>query len=514
MNWKLTLSLGCAFAAALSLRVWLMSYAKCTAGDSVSYIHTAQGLGSANSEAALFPPGYPLLIALTKKLLPSDRDWEYAARLTSVVFGALVILPLFFLTREVFGGLAAGCSVALAAVYPALVLHSIKAMSEVTYACCFTCAALCAYLAGRLGKVSLWAVSGALFGYAFLVRPEALVFLGILPLLAFSVFFTPLRTYPKRLAAALLFGLLFVSIALPYWVHLRKATGRWMLSMKGRHALSYTMTTGARNILLARDAYLAKHTEQPSLIGTIRKHPLLVTRAFVVNLHATHKHIMPVLFPALALALFALGLTYPRAGRESLRAELYLAGLMVGFLPIFLFEVAPRVFMPGTVLGIIYMGRGVTIVGAWLHAGLRKCRIPLSHRNGTVAAALACMMPLVPFTLRPFLRPDEMAIYRQVGEWMKANLPAPLRVCHRHNAVSFYAQADQVWPPLGSYKEIIGYCRKEKATHMIVDTRITQASRPTLRFLIYCEKPPPELTRVKVFEDALQTRVVVYRINY
>ena len=513
MKWKLNIFLAVAVVAALALRVWLMSYAKCTAGDSISYIHAAQALGSADSKAALFPPGYPLLIALTKKLLPPNRDWEYAARLTSVVFGSLVRVPLFFLTREVFGGLAAWCSVGLALVYPALVLHSIKAMSEVTYTCCFTCAALCAYLGGRLGKVSLWAVSGALFGYAFLVRPEALVFLGIVPLLALSVFFTPLKTYPKRLAAVLLFGLLFVSVAMPYWVQLRKATGRWMLSMKGRHALSYTMTTGASDILLARDAYLAKHTEQPSLIGTIRKHPLLVTRAFIVNLHATHKHIMPVLFPALALVLLALGLTYPRAGGESLRAELFLAGLMVGFLPIFLFEVAPRVFMPWTVLGAIYMGRGLTIVGAWLHAALAKCRVPLSHRNGTAVAALACMMGLMPFTVRPFLRPDEMAVYRQAGEWMKANLAAPLRVCHRNNAVSFYAQAAQVWTPLGTYEEVIDYCRKEKASHLIVDTRITQASRPALRFLIYCDAPPPELTRVKVFEDEGNTRIVIYKLN-
>ena len=498
-------------AGALALRLWLLPYKKCVSTDAVAYIAAAETLFTYTSSPRLFPPGYPLPVALAGLLV---ADWELAARLTSIVLGSLLVLPLFCLSRSVLGETAAWCTALLAATYPALVDEATFALSQTTYTFFYLWAAFCCYEGRRRSAATWHAGSGALFGYAYLVRPEAIIYLLVVPTLALLPSRDRASARGRRLASASSFCLTFVLIASPYWIQVRRTTGSWGLSMKGQTALSYAMVTGAANIQLARDQYRRKHHGvETSLFGTFAKYPLRMTRAFIVNAHATHKHVVPMLLPGIALALLVVGLTYPRPEERPPGGEAYLGCLAMAYAPVFFFEVADRVFLPLAALSLPWMGRGVVVVARWIQYGAGRLGLSLSDRGVTTATAIGVTLVLLPFTLRPLYRPDPDGIYREVGQWMKGNLEPPLRIAHRKPSIGYYAGASHVGIPLGSYEDVIAHCRRHRASHLVVDSRIVQDLRPSLRFLIYCKEPPAPLSLVRAFEGHAHTRVVVYRID-
>ena len=497
---------------AACVRFGLISYQKCIETDGFWYIQTAQRLLAGKSVASVFPPGYPLLILPARRFVP---DWELAARITTAVFGVLMIPPLFLLARHIFGERTGWCTVVLASIYPSLVEHSTQAMSEIPYTFFFAAAALCAYRGWRFQRPSRWALSGGLFGYAFLIRPEALMYLPLGLILSLWPSRGRKTSFGRRARGALLFCSLLLVIPFPYWLHLRIVRGEWRLTMKRTCALSYSMVTGARHVSLARDKLFKElHYKLPTLTQAFLKQPKVMIQAFVINVHATHKHVIPALLPPLALAMLVLGMTYPRRGREpSAAGELFLAGLGLAYVPVFFFEVGPRVFLPLVALWLPWAGRGIVVAGQWIRTALNKFRLPIGDRGATVCAAVVVGMGLLPFTLRPLYRPDERAIFREAGTWMKEHLQPPLRIAHRKPWIAFYAQGEYVQPPLGSYKEIIKFCRLADVTHLVVDSKIMFELRPSLRFLLYNNHPPKELTFVKAFEDEQHLRVAIYRLN-
>ncbi|MEJ2504321.1 MAG: hypothetical protein P8177_13575, partial [Gemmatimonadota bacterium] len=88
-----------------------------------------------------------------------------------------------------------------------------------------------------------WGLSGALFGLAFLARPEAIITWGLMGLIALAV--AARRRSFRRVIGAGLMGLAFLATAAPYWVHIHGATGQWALSGRGVSAASgVTRVTG------------------------------------------------------------------------------------------------------------------------------------------------------------------------------------------------------------------------------------------------------------------------------
>lgn len=494
-----------------TLRFGLIPFRKCIETDGFWYVSVARRLLAGESVAGVFPPGYPLLILPARQIV---SDWEMAARVTSAFFGVLMVAPLFLLCRDIFGERSAWCAASVASVYPALVGHSTQAMSEMPYTCFYLCALLCCYRGWRRARPSWWACSGGLFGYSFLIRPEVFVCLPLGAILALWPFRFVKARFRRRLAGAFLFCSLFLLIPFPYWLHIHSVRGEWRLTMKRTCAMSYAMVTGARHVGLARDKLYEQYDYKlPTLTEAFLEHPWVMVQAFVINTHVTHKHVVPALFPPFALALLVVGITYPRVGRRSLPGELFLAGVSAAYVPVLFFEVGPRIFLPLAALTLVWIGRGVVVVGEWVRTAVSALLNPVSGRTWTICAAVLSALVLMPFTLRPVYRPDERGIYKDVGLWMRDHLDPPLRVAHRKPWIAFYAGAEHVTPPLGSYEKAIDFCRRNKTTHLVVDSGVMQELRPSLRFLVQGSDVPRELTFVTSFEDELQTRVVVYELN-
>lgn len=203
----------------------------------------------------LFPPGYPLLLAL--------GFLAGAPMAVGPLLAAALVLATFALGREVTRGredLAAVplLAAALSAVCGALRYHTADTMSHGLAALCFTLALTCALRArGAAGRPMVWAaLAGLAGGWLFAARPVSglacAVVVGVTlgvaegkgpadaptastgPAVGPGEIGHRLRLLGAAAAGALPFALLFL-------LHQRLVTGHWLVSA---HAASYATNDG------------------------------------------------------------------------------------------------------------------------------------------------------------------------------------------------------------------------------------------------------------------------------
>ncbi len=95
-TWKILIIL---LAIAFGLRLFLVIFPEVIYSDGTEYVRCAKQILSGNWKGSKAPPFYPVLIALASQLTP---NFELAGIWVSVIFGTLVILPVFYLGKEMF----------------------------------------------------------------------------------------------------------------------------------------------------------------------------------------------------------------------------------------------------------------------------------------------------------------------------------------------------------------------------------------------------------------------------
>ena len=217
-----------ALVLAATIRGYLLWQYYCISSDGVVYIRAAQDFFAGNVSAGLqsvYPPGYPLLIST---IYPMIGDWELAGQILSLLFGIGLLLPLFWICRDMFDGKIALLACYLAALSPFLALYSVHVRSESSYLFLSTMAFYLFFLAIERRAVARFFPAGLVAGYAFLVRPEAIGFLVIVPgvlLLRWLLWREPSIFELVQSIATLSVG--FLIFALPYIVYLSIDTGRF-----------------------------------------------------------------------------------------------------------------------------------------------------------------------------------------------------------------------------------------------------------------------------------------------
>lgn len=212
------LALGSLIATGLALR-WHVAVRNTFPNyDGVFYMEQARDLVSGGRlPLSTFPPGWPLLFTPVLALLGLDDPVAplRAAQALNVVFG-VAFAGLTCLTLARGYGRPAGLAAAAIVLFLPLSLHLSRIeLSEMSYACVLTGA----WLSWERGR--RW-LTGLLLGYAYLIRPEAL--LVVVALLVRDWVRTRRLGWRTGLGAAI--------IVLPYLVFLRVAGGHWLLSSK------------------------------------------------------------------------------------------------------------------------------------------------------------------------------------------------------------------------------------------------------------------------------------------
>ncbi len=504
-------------------------------------------------------PGYPFLSAVFYLV---TGNLETASDICFVLFGTLLLLPLYGLARRIYGRGVGYVALLLAAVYPALTGTILfwGTMTEPPYIF-FAYAAIFALLAG-MERHRAWAVFGAglAAGAAYIVRPEGIAYFAILLFYLLVIRLFEKRLLTRRTALELVCLLVgFALIFLPYMTYVRLETGAWMVSEKagvtfvtsGRLAYGDTVafdkatwgldSTGLEVFFFSRESY------HVSMLQAILDAPMEFVRLFYQNvLSFLSQAFSPRMFPYFFLPLVGLALFKSAWDRARAKRELLLLLSLLPVMAFILFFIQERYIAALLPTLILWLAAGLHEFGAWV-AGTAQRLLPLRGKVGMRVSAPSPSLPLTPalapterggngwrrwgtwlptLAIVAFLVVAQPRImnntargsfrfaHKTVGLWMHdTGLTTPdTVVMTRYPAIAFYADAQWEPTPNATWPEVLRYARHVGADYFVLDEREVETLRPQLAFLVEGTDIPPELELVHV-DRSEGAALVVYRIK-
>jgi 4-amino-4-deoxy-L-arabinose transferase-like glycosyltransferase len=208
------------------VKLCLALFTEAINSDGVLYITAAQEFAAGNFKEGLLVyrmPFYPLLIAITHYIV---HDWILAARGVSLLTSILTVIPLYLLTRDLFGMKAAFWGCIAFALSPLPNNLAVEVTKDSAYLFFFAWTTYFALLGIESKKLTYFFLAGVCSTFSFLCRVEGIVvFFCYLTFLIYVL----LRNSEDRMA--LIKGIL-VYISFPF-VFL--SMGSFILEIKVKH---------------------------------------------------------------------------------------------------------------------------------------------------------------------------------------------------------------------------------------------------------------------------------------
>jgi 4-amino-4-deoxy-L-arabinose transferase-like glycosyltransferase len=448
-----------------------------------------------------YPPLHPLATAL---LTPLVGTIERAGVVVSALAGATIILPVWWLTRRVFGPTAAWIAVLLSVTNPLLIHWSTHALTEPLFILLSVSAIAILFCATEGGSIGWLMVGGLVCGLAYLTRVVGLslfVFLAGFLVLFHLRIGTPFRDILARVSVAC-FG--FLLIALPYASYLRTQLGYWSIggtygsvAQNFRHAGSTDPIvweeSGGVGVPPDFGAKLAQNVADYAHALTLTTSASLL---FALIAYLPRRNVAPLPRSGLPLLATAVG-------------AIVSTPILIGSVP-YLFE-RVRYVSPTIPLILILASGGVVYLAAMV-ARARAVIITLSVA-AMIGASLYFMFSVPGLTFYPVWKPAEPSRQKVVGEWMKTHLPAPLVVMARRPAVPYFA--DAVWhiTPL-TVAELFAMARQHSIGYVVVDRRVDGKLHSEITALLDVPRLPAGLDLMSSYRLS-DGRVVmaVYKIS-
>ena len=445
-----------------------------------------------------FPPGFSLFAAAVYAL----GGWpELPAQLNVVVLGSLLVLPVYWLARQLTEPSTAFRAGLFTALLPALVLAqgNFEAVAEPLYSLLlFTGWALLWWgMSGR--RVWAFALAGLAVGLAHLVRWEGLV----LAALAAAMVILCLRRAAPAPVALFLAGV--AVCAVPYAAFLYANTGSPITpkaAITRQHAAA--LAAGAEDPFAYEKAYSAYE----AFLANPRQRQVVppqgaaaLARRYLGNLLVelrlwlTTVSLLTVLWLVPAL-LGALRLRWSRT--------VFLALHLIPLAAIPASVVDPRYFLPALPALMILAAAGWPVLSERLAGPGWRRALPAGLLAGT--AGLFALGALA----GPFLFPRSLE-YKAAGLALQDLVPPDAHLLARKRQVPFYAGAFWEWLPYGDLNEVLAYAATHNADYLVLDAATTPALRPQLAYLLDPSAAPSGLTPIYVSPSG--PNVVVYRIE-
>lgn len=479
-----------------------------------------------------YTPGYPIVSGLVWLVV---RDLELASKICFVLFGMLTVIPVYLLCRRLYGRPSALVAAGLVAVSPALTSYTIfyGSMTEPLYFCVLLWAVYASITAMEEGRWPAFALAGALFGLAYLTRPEGWLWLAVTVVYLAAVFIARRRPAARWLAgvAVLLAG--FLVVAFPYLLYLRQHLGYWTLTGKswmayvqqitlaeGRYVefdrMSWALDSSGREVMYHSLEKFTRH----SLLGEFLSDPRAFIRHTLQDVRELDsiflsKRVLPFfLLPFIGLGLFRTGWD-----RRRLRQELYLIALvLVTSAALAVFTNQLRFYLGTLIMLLMWAGHGLVEFSRWAGETLTQwMRAEAAGRwargvlvVGTVSIC-AYYLAVQPAAVRDGLAYQRF-YYKEVGEWLKANSAPDARVMSRGAIVAIHA--DRFWVPFphASYEEVLRFARENRVDYLVVNQHEFEVMRPQLAFLGDPSQAPPELEPLLIHHSE-QGLTIVYRLK-
>ncbi|RLJ04045.1 MAG: hypothetical protein DRP08_02525, partial [Candidatus Aenigmatarchaeota archaeon] len=100
---------------------------------------------------------------------------------------------------------------------------------------------------------------------------------------------------------------------------------------------------------------------------------------------------------------------------------------------------------------------------------------------------------------------------KDVGIWIKKNLPPRPIIMSRYSHVPFYADGVFVPMPYANYSAVIDYARYKNVDYIIINRDVISIRRPELAFLINETSAAPELKLIFEYNDGKEN-ILVYEL--
>lgn len=525
--------------ASLLLRTILIRVDRIVRWDEPDYLilgrnlFTGQGYTVSGRPELHYAPLFPVVTGL---LYPLTGDMKLNSDICFIVFGTLTLLPVYWLAKRLFGLRVGLMCITFLCFFPALTAAVLSwgTMLEPLYLFLLY-GALCAVWSAW-ERQSLWAylAAGALFGLAYLTKPEALVYVGLMFFLLLLAALWRRRLFAWRTVLALLTGVLaFVVVISPYIAFLYRHTGHFMVTGKlgvtyvaGQGAVDHDPSLYDRALSRLDEAgeeiiWFSTDRFKYDILDYIKADP----RGFVRRLWRNMNTLEGILFarqvfPFYLLIVLSLGWFGQAWSKERAIKELFLVAMV---LPVFIFlpfHIELRYFAPMLPILLLWLAKGIDALANWLQrtwVNLHPSTIA-SSRMVPWFSALACTLVVFYFlVLLPQVVHDGLAgmnpSRREAGLWLKANSPPDALIMSRDTEVPFYAERRWAATPHEDYLRFIAYVRKRGARYLVVDEREITVIRPQLRLLLNEEAPPSGLRHVYTALDP-RGKTIVYEVLY
>ena len=506
----------------------------------------------------------PLFPMATGVLYLVTRDMALASEILYVLLGSLLVLPVYAIGREVYDRRVGLGAALLTAVWPALTAATLHwgTMTEPMYL-------LFVYLGLYLGLVALrgrwdcfergvcggvlpvrWWVfplAGLSFGLAYLTRPEAVIYVGIvgLAILLLNAIQGRLRE-PRLWRNLMLYALGFGLAFIPYAIYLRVQTGAWMVSEKvgvayltgiglahGDTAAFDRATwgldsTGLETFFFSSESYTISMTEL--ILADLG----MFARIIYLNIRRFARVLIDwTLLPNMLLPLVLLGLFDRGWSRRRTLKELYLLLSWLPAISFILFFIQARYLVAVIPVIILWVARGSFKMADWLSGTITELRSPRAQDGASrsyryLASPLRSLLEWVPLILvtgllllaHPKVLGQVTSVgsvrpgHRSVGQDLAAIAPPDAKIMCRYPAIAFHAERDWVPTPNASWPEVLNYARHKDADYFIIDQRELRY-RPQFQPLVSGEDVPAQLELVLIESDhgpsGEEERLVVYR---
>lgn len=531
--------LGLALLLAFTLRLyWMLTQAPVVSFEA-EYIRVAQnlraGLGLMSSYGGpetMYAPLYSILIAGFSLVV---KNAEVAAHLVSLLFGTLLVLPIFYLTRWVYGVRAAYLGAFLVAVQPLLVARGGSIYTEAVYPTLLLAALYWGIKAIDQVSLKYCFLSGAFFGLSYLTKPEAFAYPIFFAFMCFAMALVKRKGFAKVVLAPMLVVAGFAVVASPYVAYLHAETGSWRL--EGKWDINYT--TGMqihsglndwqalygindneqeRGPLLDPERFAA-YTPYPHSASDKLKYMETAVR---LNREAAYEIFLSTqLGEPFVLILIAIGLFSYGWDKERLLHEFVLA-IMV--LSIFVLVItAPHVefrYTDASVpLMIPWVAKGLEELGRWARNLVERAAGKLAPRAGAFAAAaqLAMVIPMVVVSFADTRTLTEFKIeqsgymgVKQAGLWLRKQLPEDRRVAAMNSVVPYYSSSTLVQFPYAGSRQTLHYFDSREVNFIVLDGHFSK-DFPTIADWLAHGIPSGRAKLVYDSGGAPDSRIEIYR---
>jgi len=489
-----------------------------------------QGIAEEGTQL-FFPPLFPLAIAGLSLL---TGDAEIAGRVLSVIFGGLVVLPVYFIVSRMYDRRAALIAAALVGLHPYLIYLSTTVNSEAMFVTLVLAAIALAMAAIADATPRNALAAGAMYGLAYLVRPEAALYMLISAALVFLHGLG--RQGLSALASGARAGLLiaaFVVVAAPYVGWLSLQTGQFRI--EGKSPLN--IQTGWR-IQLGENPARAQFGldeagnesgvwNRPN-IDIIKEHNLSFNE-LLTYLRQKSKSVLenasqavagtlafgsPALFGLAVLGFFARPWSLT-LGVYQLQLVSVLALSMLG--TYFIYYTSERFYVLLIPCLSIWAAVGLGRVAQWAKETGAEMGVPGRLRSSitalTVCVALAAVLVPSAAVAASMLR-GARATYpiKEAGEKIRATMRPPARVLDTQTTISFHAGASHVWMPYADEAAAIDYIKK-KGIDFVVVRKSDAPTRPYLEKWAESGLPLPGAKLVDTFDIGTWETVRIYRVD-